>query len=227
MLSFEEIRKKAEDRKGGPAVLKGLLPVIKTADELKRITDDRWLSKMTQCVFNAGFNWKVIENKWDGFEAGFAAFDPGRLSLLSGEDIDALVKDTRIVRNAQKITAVCHNAGFLIDLAMEHGSAANFFATWPDEDFIGLLEVLKKRGARLGGNTGQYFLRFMGKDSFLFGQDVVAGLIAAGVGLNSPAKPPASKADRAAVQDAFNRWRRESGWPLAHISKTLACTVGD
>ncbi len=227
MLSFEAIRKKAEARKGGRAALKDLLPGIKTADQLKRIPDDRWLSTMTRCVFQAGFNWKVIENKWDGFEAAFGGFAPGTLSLLSDEDIDGLLKNTAIVRNAQKIIAVRHNAGLMIDLAREHGTAANFFAAWPDEDFIGLLEVLKKRGSRLGGSTGKYFLRFMGKDSFLFGKDVVAGLAAAGVELNSPGKPPTSKSDLAAVQAAFNRWRDESGWPLAHISKTLACTVGD
>ncbi len=227
MLRFAEIRKKAEHRKGGTKALKDLLPEIKSAGELKRIPDDRWLSKMTQCVFNAGFNWTVIENKWDGFEAAFGGFAPGPLSLMSDEDIDGLLKNPGIVRNAQKITAVRHNAGLMVDLAEEHGTAANFFAAWPDEDFVGLLEVLKKRGSRLGGNTGQYFLRFMGKDSFVFGKDVVAGLVAAGVGMRAVGKPPTSKTDLAAVQDAFNRWRAESGWPLAHISKTLACTVGD
>jgi len=40
-------------------------------------------------------------------------------------------------------------------------------------------------------------------------------------------KAPTSKTDRRRVQDAFNQWHGESGWPLAHISKTLACSVGD
>ena len=31
----------------------------------------------------------------------------------------------------------------------------------------------------------------------------------------------------AAVQAAFNQWRTESGRSLGHISKTLACSVGD
>ena len=33
------------------------------------------------------------------------------------------------------------------------------------------------RGARLGGMTAQYFLRFMGKDGFVFSRDGVAALI--------------------------------------------------
>ena len=40
---------------------------------------------------------------------------------------------------------------------------------------------MKRRGNRLGGNTGQYALRFLGKDSFIMGRDVVTGLELAGV----------------------------------------------
>ena len=223
MDSFAEIVSRAEKRKAGPDGLKKLLPEVKSPQALRKIPDDRWLAEMTKRVFRAGFNWKVIENKWPGFEDAFLGFDPGRLSVLSDDDIDALLKDTRIVRNGQKIATVRHNAGLVRDLALEHGSAAGFFADWPDADFIGLLALLKKRGSRLGGSTGAYFLRFMGKDSFFLGPDVIRALIGAGV----VDRNPTSKSDKARVQDAFNRWRGESGWPLAHISKTLACSVGD
>jgi hypothetical protein len=33
--------------------------------------------------------------------------------------------------------------------------------------WVGLLQVLARQGARLGGNTGQYFLRFLGRDGFM------------------------------------------------------------
>ena len=65
--------------------------------------------------------------------------------MLSDDDIDALIKDTRIVRNAQKIVSVPANASMLVELARQHGSAAAFFADWPNDDFIGLLEYLKKK----------------------------------------------------------------------------------
>ncbi len=221
MESFAAVRNRAEKRKGGPAGLKKLLPTIKSPQALRKIPDDRWLSQMTKLIFQAGFNWKVIENKWPGFEEAFFGFDPGRLSMLPDEDMDGFLKDSRIVRNGQKIATVRHNATFICDLAQEHGSAGKFFAGWPDDDFIGLLDVLQKRGSRLGGSTGAYFLRFMGKDSFVLGGDVGRALIAARV----VEKNPTSKTDKARVQDAFNQWREESGWPLAHISKTLACSM--
>jgi len=89
------------------------------------------------------------------------------------------------------------------------------------EDYVGLLQVMKKRGSRLGGNTGQYFLRFMGVDGFMTGGDAVKALIREGV----IDKQPSSQRDMAKVQDAFNHWVAESGRTMAAISLTLACTV--
>ena len=221
MIRFEKIRKMAAKRKGGAMALEERLPEVKTPKQLESISDDRWLAQMTKRIFQAGFVWKVVENKWDGFEAAFQGFDPGRLSLLADDELDRLASDKRIVRNGQKIATVCHNAGLILDLAKEHGSAAACFANWPDDDFVGLLAMLKKKGSRLGGNTAQVFLRSMGKDSFILSGDVVAALIEFDV----VDKTPTSKKDMAAVQAAFNQWRAESDWPLTHVSRVLACCI--
>lgn len=223
METFQAIWDRAAARKGGDAALEALMPAVKKAAQLRKIPDDRWLAGMAKQIFQAGFVWKVIEAKWDGFEQAFGGFDPAPLAMMSDAHLDALLKDERIVRNGPKILAVRDNAAFVMDLAAEHGTAGRFFADWPDDDFIGLLDVLQKRGSRLGGFTGPAFLRHMGKDSFILNDDVGAALVRAGV----VDKKPTSKKDRAAAQAAFNAWRAESGRPLAHISRTLACSVGD
>ncbi|MFC3225783.1 DNA-3-methyladenine glycosylase I [Marinibaculum pumilum] len=223
MRRFAEIEKQAAARKGGPKALKALLPEVKPAAELRSIPDDRWLAAMTRGIFQSGFSWKVIENKWPGFEAAFHRFEPGRNALMSDEELDALTRDARIVRNAQKIASVRENAGFLLDLAREHGSAAACFADWPNQDFAGLLALLKKRGSRMGGNTGPYMLRTMGRDSYILTRDVTAALIREGV----IDKPPGGAKAMAAVQAAFNAWAAESGHGLAAISRILALSVDD
>lgn len=224
MRSFDEIFDQAASFRGGAVELEAVLKqsTPKTAAELAKISDDRWLAIMTQCVFQAGFSWKVIESKWAGFEEAFDGFNVPRWAMAPDEDIDRLLSDTRIVRNGQKIRTVRENAIFLSDLAREHGSAAKVFAEWPANDFIGLLGLLKKRGSRLGGATAQYFLRFGGKESFVLSRDVVAALIREGV----IDKEPTSKVAQKNVQDAFNHWMAESGRPLTHISRVLAMSVG-
>ena len=221
METFEEIYDRAAGRHGGTKALEAGMPELKTPAQLKKIPDDRWLSDFTKRIFQAGFSWKVIDNKWPGFEEAFEKFDPIHCAYLSDEAIDKLLQNEAIVRNAQKIVSVRANAQFLNELAKEHGSASAFIADWPIDDFVGLMEVLKKRGSRLGGNTGPYALRMMGKDSFILSKDVVAALIHAGV----IDKNPTSKKALQAVQEAFNTWHNESGKPYAHISRVLGMSI--
>ena len=222
MQSFDAIYDIAAERQGGRDALEAKLEPPLPVAELAAIPDDRFLSCATKCIFNAGFNWKVVENMWPGFEAAFDGFDIGRCAMLNDDDVARLVSDTRIVRHGGKIRAVQENAVFMRELAAEHGSAAKFFAGWPPTDEAGLLELLKKRGSRLGGNTGQYFLRFMGMDGYILSRDVVARLIAEGV----IDKQPTSRAAMAKVQAAFNQWAGESGRSMKEISRTLAMSTG-
>ena len=224
MRSFADIYAQAAARKGGEAALAVLLAPhrSKTPAELAAIPDDRWLSQMSRSVFRAGFNWQVIDNKWPGFETAFHAFDPRLNAAMSDEDFDAHLKNAAIVRNAQKILSVRDNARFLLDLAAEHGSGAALFAAWPDDDFIGLLGLMKKRASRLSGETAARFFRDMGKSSFITTRDVTAALIAAGV----VDGPPKGKRDLAAVQEAFNSWAQDSGLDLTAMSRVLAMSTG-
>ncbi len=222
MRHFDEIFARSAKRHGEEAMRTKLTDShAKSPTELAAIPDHRWLSSATRCVFQAGFNWRVIENKWPGFEEAFEGFDIGRWVLASDDDISRLASDTRIVRNPQKINSVPENARFFGELSRQHGGVGRFVADWPAQDFVGLLETFKKGGNRLGGTTCQYFLRFMGRDSFLLSRDVCAALIREGV----VDKQPTSKKDMAAVQSAFNRWMEQSGHGLTAISRTLACSI--
>ncbi len=224
MQSFADIYAQAAERKGGEAALEASIDEYpaKSPAELAAIGDDRWLAQMSKSVFQAGFSWKVIENKWPGFERAFHGFSPPLNAAMSDEEFDAHLKDTSIIRNARKILSVRDNATFLCDLAAEHGSAAAFFAAWPDTDFVGLLEVMKKRAARLSGETAMRLFRHMGKASFITSRDVTAALIAAGV----IDKPPTGRRDFQAVQDAFNGWSAETGRDLTAMSRVLAMSTG-
>ena len=221
MHNFDELFEMAALRKGGAASFEASLPEIKPARDLVKISDDRWLAAFSKGVFQTGLNWKVVENKWDGIEEALWGFDIGRCKMMSDDDLDVLLKDTRVIRHAQKLLSVRDNAVFFAELAQEFGSAARAFAEWPNDDFIGLMALLKKRGSRIGGNTGMYALRIMGRDGFVLGGDVVKALVREGV----VDKTPTSMKALIAVQDAFNTWAAESGRSLAAISRTLACTV--
>ncbi len=225
MKSFEEIYQRAAKRHGGEAgiqkkiaefgYMNNQIPVAETPDE-------RFLSQMTKCVFQAGFNWKVIENKWDGFEEAFAGFDIDACAFLSDDAIDELAKDTRIVRNRPKIMTVPGNARFIKKVRDEKGSFGKFLTDWAADDQLGLMNYMQAEGSRLGGKTGQYFLRFSGWDAFVLSKDGTAAMIDAGV---VDKYPISGKGAFRKAQDALNTWHTESGRPYAEISRILALSA--
>lgn len=221
MDSFDSIFQRAAERKGGVDELEALLPKSESELSLKELQDDRVLAEMTKCIFRSGFVWKVVENKWPGFEAAFYGFDVSRCAMLSDEEQETLTQDASIIRNAKKIQSVPKNAAFILDVRADHGSFGAYLADWPARDIVGLWDDLKQRGDRLGGQTGKFFLRFIGKDTPMFSNDVVKALITMGI----VDKAPTSKKAIAVVQDAFNQWHDESGRDLCEISRVLACSV--
>ncbi|MCA8900988.1 MAG: DNA-3-methyladenine glycosylase I [Hyphomonas sp.] len=220
---FAPILKMAAGHHGGKDAVLERSANSHAVKSLARVPADRLLATMTRCVFNAGFNWKVIDAKWDGFEAAFEGFDPGKLTFFGEEMLDRLVSDARIVRNGQKIKATLENAKFVADVEAKEGGFGKLLATWPADDQLGLMALLNKRGSRLGGATGQYFLRFCGWDAWIASSHVCAALVREGV-LDKP--QATSKRDLTALQGAINEYHADSGLPRAQISRLLALSVG-
>jgi 3-methyladenine DNA glycosylase Tag len=221
---FAKIFDLAAERKGGRAALLQLLADSKPKSPraVAKLGDDRVLAAMTRAVFAGGFAWHIIAGKWPGFEAAFEGFDPHACAFLNDEQLDALMRDRRIIRSPQKIMGVPRNARLVLDLAAEHGSAARFFAAWPDEAVIDLIAIIRKRGVGFGFENAARFLRGIGKPAFIASPDVVAALVREGV-LD---RPSAGKKAQAQMQAALNHWSAESGHDLTTHSRVLAMSGG-
>ena len=222
MRKYEWIYQHALEQKGGVKALEALLPQAKSAAELAVVSDDRYLSEISRRVFRAGLKHEMVDKKWPAFEEVFYNFEPNKLVLMSDEALENTLRDKRIIRHWGKIKSIRHNALMLVEVAQQYGSFGKFLAQWPTTDIVGLWKWLVKQGKQLGGNSGPYFLRMMGKDTFVLTNDVVAALVAQGI----VDKKPTSQTDLQLVQAAFNQWQEQSGRPLCQISRMLAFCVG-
>ena len=198
------------------------MPEVRSPRALDQSKDDRWLAQMTRCIFQAGFVWRVVDHKWGDFEDVFFGFPPEKIVLLSPEQIDRFAQNARIIRNRQKVLSVQANAQFILDITREHGSFGQFISRWPAQELIELFTLLKNRGSRLGGMTGQRVLRNMGKDTFIVTADVVRCLQRSGLDIGDN---PGSKREMRLIQGAFNQWHEDSGLPFSHISRICAMSL--
>jgi 3-methyladenine DNA glycosylase Tag len=154
MRAFDKIEAMARKHHGGPKGVRAALDEWKYDTDLAGRKDARFLSAMAKAVFSSGFSWSVIEKKWPGFETAFDKFEPKKVAAYGEDKLDALLKDTRIVRNGAKIMATIENARFIVATAKSHGSFGRFLANWPETDQIGLMEHLKKNASRMGALRG-------------------------------------------------------------------------
>lgn len=223
MSPFDTVLSRVEHHHGPLDAVMSELPACRTEAQLLAIPDDRWLAEMAACIFRAGFVWRVVNNKWDGFEAVFNGFHPLWLVTRSPEQIEAMASDTRIIRNLSKVRAVVENALFVTETQESHGSFAAYLSQWSAAEQIQCLAELKKRGSRLGGRSGEYFLRFMGKDGFILSRDVIRALQHFAVIDNGNAS---SQRDLRAIQQFFNELHAESQLPYSHLSRLLALSEG-
>ncbi|PHQ86931.1 MAG: 3-methyladenine DNA glycosylase [Thalassobium sp.] len=222
MLSFSRFIEQAQAQHTDYDLRFKHISKAKSAKQLAAIPDDRWLSVLSQCVFQSGFNWTVVANKWPRFEEVFLGFDVIDLVMQPDEFYERLMQETGIIRHHAKIKAVHENAIFFHDLIQSHGSVGQYFSAWKPEDYADNLREFRKRSNRGGGRTGQVFLRAMGVDTLMFSNDMLQALISTGV----IEAAPSSKASWAKLQATMDRWREETGLGLSEISQILAWSVG-
>ena len=89
-------------------------------------TDDGYFEILCQSVFQAGFSWKVVRNKWPNFQKAFLHFNIKKVAAFKTQDVTRLTKDAGIIRNTQKIMAVIENAHVVLKIQKEYGSFKKF-----------------------------------------------------------------------------------------------------
>lgn len=221
--SYDELYQRACERKGGEAEVEVLMPSSATKQYLKTLGSDRYLAEFTRKVFQSGFVWRIVNNKWANFEEVFWNFDIERLLMMPEDMLERKASDPGIIRNYSKVKTVLQNAVMISDTERrENCSFGEFIANWSEDDVISLWIYLKKHGSRLGGNTGPYALRTLGVDTFLMTVDVENFLRNHNIVDSGTHSLRALKA----AQSYFNELREESGRSLSELSRLVSLGIG-
>ena len=221
MIPFIEIEQKASSLQGGMSNILQNLVLPESAEKIQTMPDNRWLSAISKIVFQAGFNWEIVETKWTYFEQTFSNFNVNYCLSLSDEKLESLMMNGKIVKHWRKVKSIQENAFFLKTLVDKHGSIGSYFSKWETESYGENMHFLQSQGSRLGGKTAQIFLRRMGVDTLVFTNDVMKALKRE-CQINTI---PKSKKSWATIQSIINTWQHQSGRTLNEISQILALSI--
>lgn len=221
MHVFDQIFSQAARKFDSQDALEKAMPHVLTADQLKSQSDSFYLSAMTRRIFQAGMTHSVINSKWPHFEEVFWGFDSKKLVLIDDAFMERAMQDKGLIRHWGKLQTIPVNAFEMNELVASQGvSFGQFIAEW-DQDITLLWAHISKRFKRMGGQSTPYFLRMVGKDTFVLTNDVVNALL----NHNIIDSKPTSKASIQKVSGFFNELQQYSDRPLSHISKLLALSL--
>lgn len=82
-------------------------------------------------AFQSGLSWLTILRKRPAFRQAFADFDPDRIAEFGDDDVERLLADAAIVRNARKIHATITNARAVQRLREDGGLDEVFWSYQP------------------------------------------------------------------------------------------------
>ena len=120
-----------------------------------------YLDAMSKSVFQSGMSWRVVKAKWPGTREAFHNFDAITVASMDGAELSALQKDSRVIRNARKLSAVVDNARTMIDLDEQHGGFKNYLQS--HGGFEETVKDLRKRFKFMGDSGSFIFLYVIGE----------------------------------------------------------------
>jgi 3-methyladenine DNA glycosylase Tag len=120
--------------------------------------DNGYFEQMTKAVFQAGFSWQVVNNKWPSFRHAFDGFDVERVAAYGPEDVDRLLSDTGIVRNGRKIEATIANAIQFQVIRREFGSFEAYLRSLDELAYRERQKALSRQFKNLGRTGAFVFL---------------------------------------------------------------------
>lgn len=133
--------------------------------------DNALFERLCLEAFQSGLSWITILRKRPAFRRAFAGFDIDAVAAFGDADVQRLMADTGIVRNAAKIRAAITNAraaqrlsegldALLWSFRPEHHSSPRTIADVPatSTESTALAKELKKRGFAFVGPTTGYAL---------------------------------------------------------------------
>ena len=132
--------------------------------EKRPTNDEAYFENMCRVIFQAGLNWKVIDNKWSSIKKALLNFKTEKIACFTEADIERLMKDPEIIRNKGKIKAIIQNAQNFKAIEKQYGSFQKYLDSLDkSNNFENAIKDLVNKFKWLGTPSASLFLYTVGE----------------------------------------------------------------
>lgn len=125
-------------------------------------TDDEYLEILSLIIFQAGFNWRVVREKWKDLKKPFRNFKIEDVARLTSKQQQALLKNPKMIKNKRKIEAIVTNAKIFLEITKNFGSFENYLKTLRTLRENEKIKKIKNRLVGIGDYSAEFFLHSVG-----------------------------------------------------------------
>lgn len=132
--------------------------------EKRPTNDEAYFENMCRVIFQAGLNWKVIDNKWSSIKKALLNFKIEKIACFTEADIERLMKDPEIIRNKGKIKAIIQNAQNFNTIKKQYGSFQKYLDSIDkSNNYENAIKDLVNKFKWLGTPSASLFLYTVGE----------------------------------------------------------------
>jgi len=132
--------------------------------EKRPANDNAYFENMIRVIFQAGLNWRVIDNKWSTIKKAFANFNINKVACFTNADVERLMKDSGVVRNKGKIQATIQNAIRFKAIQKHFGSFQEYIDSLDkSNNYANAVKDLISKFKWLGPSSASLFLYTIGE----------------------------------------------------------------
>ena len=130
---------------------------------IKPSNDNEYFEMLSKSVFQAGFSFKVVEQKWPDIVETFDKFDFKKVMNWNEEKIYQVLQSPKIIRNSKKVRGIVDNARVFYDVTTKYGSFSQYLNSFKNKPYPERSKIISKQFKWLG-KTGTYVFLWMVKE---------------------------------------------------------------
>lgn len=126
-------------------------------------TDDEYFEILCLMIFQSGFNWKLVREKWKDLKKIFKGFKIEDVARLTNKQQQGLLKNPKMIKNKRKIEAIATNAKIFLEITKKSGSFENYLKNLRSLEEKEKIKEIKNRFVGIGDYSAEFFLHSVGE----------------------------------------------------------------